>query len=145
MLHYLVGDEDRLLLDMRYSLRVLYAHFNRDWDYPVVIFHDGLRPESRRWLIESAPNKLWFAFVEDYKKIPQHLQAKLPTNDFAGYPIGYRGMCRFRSGPIFMHPMLAGNPVSPMVDGPVLDGADLEAADMDAPQELDEDGRDVSR
>ena len=106
-LHYLVGDVPRLLRDMRTSLRILWRNFNRFHDYPVVVFHDGLSENSRQLLIEASFNKLWFALVDDYTAIPKHLLDKLPQNDFAGYPLGYRGMCRFRSGPIFQHPILA--------------------------------------
>ncbi|CAD7945248.1 unnamed protein product [Amoebophrya sp. A25] len=105
-LHYLVGDSPRLLRDMRLSLQILWRNFNSRHEYPVVIFHDGLSPSARQILIESSPNKLWFAFVEDYTSIPEHLKNKIPQNDFAGYNLGYRGMCRFRSGPIFLHPVL---------------------------------------
>lgn len=105
-LHYLIGDTTRLIEDMRKSLRLLWQNFNRFYQYPVVLFHDGLSAESRRFLIESSLNPIWFALVEDFTKIPAHLMAKIPQNDFAGYPLGYRGMCRFRSGPIFLHPLL---------------------------------------
>ncbi|CAD7957342.1 unnamed protein product [Amoebophrya sp. A120] len=105
-LHYLVGNSPRLLRDIRVSLQILWKNYNRAHEYPVVIFHDGLPPETRQYLVESSHNALWFAFVEDYTKIPKHLATKLPQSDFAGYPLGYRGMCRFRSGPIFLHPIL---------------------------------------
>eukprot|EP00392_Amoebophrya_sp_AT5.2_P012496 g12599.t1 len=105
-LHYLVGDSPRLLRDMTVSLQILWRNFNAQHEYPVVIFHDGLPPASRQLLIEASPNPLWFALVHDYTQIPKHLADKLPQSDFAGYPLGYRGMCRFRSGPIFLHPML---------------------------------------
>merc|ERR1712232_185220 len=93
---------------MRQSLMMLWQNFNRFHQYPVVVFHDGLSRDSRKFIIESSKNPIWFAFVEDYTRIPKHLLRKIPQNDFAGYPLGYRGMCRFRSGPIFLLPILKG-------------------------------------
>jgi len=48
-----------------------------------------------------------FAYVDDYKSVPAVLKGRIEL-DLGGYGLGYRGMCRFRSGPIFMQPVMKG-------------------------------------
>lgn len=105
VLHYLVGDRERLLADFARTLPLLWERFNMRFDYPVVVFHDGLAPASRQRILEASRNRIWFAFVDDYTSVPAFLQGRLEL-DLGGYGIGYRGMCRFRSGPIFMQPVM---------------------------------------
>ncbi|CAE7930379.1 APX7, partial [Symbiodinium sp. KB8] len=50
---------------------------------------------------------LRFAYVDDYKSVPAVLKGRIEL-DLGGYGLGYRGMCRFRSGPIFMQPVMKG-------------------------------------
>ena len=45
VLHYLAGDKEKLLSDFEKSLPLLWERFNRRFDYPVVIFHDGMSLE----------------------------------------------------------------------------------------------------
>jgi hypothetical protein len=106
VLHYLVGDKERLLADFERTLPILWARFNERFDYPVVVFHDGLRPESRKRILEASFNRIWFADIDDYTAVPSYLQGRLET-EMGGYSIGYRGMCRFRSGRMFMQPVMA--------------------------------------
>jgi len=105
VLHYLVGDREKLLNDFVRTLPLLWARFNSRFDYPVVVFHDGMAPESRKRILEASPNRIWFAYVDDYKAVPAFLQGRMEL-DLGGYSIGYRGMCRFRSGPMFMQPVM---------------------------------------
>lgn len=105
VLHYLVGDREKLLNDFVRTLPLLWARFNSRFDYPVVVFHDGMAPESRKRILEASPNRIWFAYVDDYKAVPAFLQGRMEI-DLGGYSVGYRGMCRFRSGPMFMQPVM---------------------------------------
>lgn len=105
VLHYLVGDKENLLADFVVSLALLWKRFNFRFDYPVVVFHDGMSSKSRLRILESSRNRIWFALVEDYTKVPAHLKGKLEL-DSGGYQLGYRGMCRFRSGPMFTQPVM---------------------------------------
>jgi len=105
VLHYLVGDRERLLKDFAKTLPILWERFNSRFDYPVVVFHDGMRPESRKRILEASPNRIWFAYVSDYTSVPAYLKGRMEL-ELGGYGLGYRGMCRFRSGPMFMQPVM---------------------------------------
>ena len=105
VLHYLVGDREKLLSDFERTLPILWQRFNEREDYPVVVFHDGLSKASRQRILEASPNRIWFAYVVDYKSVPAYLAERMELQ-LGGYGVGYRGMCRFRSGPIFMQPVM---------------------------------------
>mmetsp|Transcript_125473 Transcript_125473/g.401263 ORF Transcript_125473/g.401263 Transcript_125473/m.401263 type:complete len:279 (-) Transcript_125473:520-1356(-) len=60
---------------------------------------------SRQRILEASPNRIWFAMVEDYTAVPAYLQGRLEL-DLGGYALGYRGMCKFRSGPMFTQPVM---------------------------------------
>eukprot|EP00929_Paragymnodinium_shiwhaense_P087948 TRINITY_DN48106_c0_g1_i1.p1 TRINITY_DN48106_c0_g1~~TRINITY_DN48106_c0_g1_i1.p1 ORF type:complete len:930 (+),score=163.37 TRINITY_DN48106_c0_g1_i1:108-2897(+) len=105
VLHYLVGDRERLLNDFTRTLPILWEKFNERFDYPVVVFHDGMSAASRQRILEASPNRIWFAYVEDYTAVPSFLSDR-PELNLGGYGLGYRGMCRFRSGPMFTHPVM---------------------------------------
>eukprot|EP00397_Hematodinium_sp_SG-2012_P012004 GEMP01012159.1.p1 GENE.GEMP01012159.1~~GEMP01012159.1.p1 ORF type:complete len:641 (+),score=147.04 GEMP01012159.1:1151-3073(+) len=102
-LHYLVGELPTLLNDLTRTLAILWQQYNRNHDYPVIIFHDGLSARSRRRLVEASDNNIWFSLVEDFTAVPRELKIDA---DLGGYSLGYRGMCRFRAGPVFTHPVL---------------------------------------
>ncbi|CAL1134949.1 unnamed protein product [Cladocopium goreaui] len=107
VLHYLVGDREKLLSDFQRTLPILWQRFNEREDYPVVVFHDGLSKASRQRILEASPNRIWFAYVVGYKSVPAYLADRMELQ-LGGYGVGYRGMCRFRSGPIFMQPVMQG-------------------------------------
>lgn len=107
VLHYLVGDREKLLSDFQRTLPILWQRFNECEDYPVVVFHDGLSKASRQRILEASPNRIWFAYVVGYKSVPAYLADRMELQ-LGGYGVGYRGMCRFRSGPIFMQPVMQG-------------------------------------
>ncbi|CAE7637856.1 APX7 [Symbiodinium sp. CCMP2592] len=46
VLHYLVGDREKLLADFERTLPILWERFNNQEDYPVVVFHDGMSKAS---------------------------------------------------------------------------------------------------
>ncbi|CAK9088851.1 Probable mannosyltransferase KTR3 [Durusdinium trenchii] len=104
VLHYLVGDREKLLADFERSLPILWTRFNEREDYPVIVFHDGLSKVS---LNLSGSQECLFAYVADYKSVPAYLKDRMELQ-LGGYGVGYRGMCRFRSGPIFVQPVMKG-------------------------------------
>jgi len=109
ILHYLTSDDVTDIEDIGHSLPRLWHRFNRQYDYPVVVFNDGLSYEHRRQIVQSSDNRIWFAYVDDYLDVPDMI-AKDPTRramlDEVKWSIGYRGMCRFRSGTIFLQPVM---------------------------------------
>lgn len=48
VLHYLTSDDNIDIADIQHSLPRLWRRFNRRFDYPVVIFHDGLSDLHRQ-------------------------------------------------------------------------------------------------
>ncbi|CAK9002639.1 unnamed protein product [Durusdinium trenchii] len=58
-------------------------------------------------MMEASANRIWFAYVADYKSVPAYLKDRMELQ-LGGYGVGYRGMCRFRSGPIFVQPVMKG-------------------------------------
>eukprot|EP00927_Polykrikos_kofoidii_P071523 TRINITY_DN67785_c0_g1_i1.p1 TRINITY_DN67785_c0_g1~~TRINITY_DN67785_c0_g1_i1.p1 ORF type:complete len:1184 (+),score=134.58 TRINITY_DN67785_c0_g1_i1:125-3676(+) len=109
VLHYLTSDEEQDIVDIEHSLKRLWRQYNGRFDYPVVIFHDGLSVSHRERIVEASYNRIWFAYVDDYLAVPEWItevpdqKSKLAE---VKWSIGYRGMCRFRSGTIFLQPVL---------------------------------------
>ena len=68
VLHYLTSDDDSDIEDIQHSLPRLWRRFNRRFDYPVVIFHDGLSAVHRQQVVNASKNRIWFAYVDDYLK-----------------------------------------------------------------------------
>ena len=68
VLHYLTSDDDTDIEDIQHSLPRLWRRFNRRFDYPVVIFHDGLSDVHRQQVVNASKNRIWFAYVDDYLK-----------------------------------------------------------------------------
>ncbi|CAK0821563.1 unnamed protein product, partial [Prorocentrum cordatum] len=109
VLHYLTSDDEDDVQDIRHSLPRLWERFNGRFDYPVVIFHDGLSEEHRRQIVRASENRVWFAYVDDYLSVPEMITedpVRRARLDEVKWSLGYRGMCRFRSGTIFLQPAL---------------------------------------
>jgi Glycolipid 2-alpha-mannosyltransferase len=108
VLHYLSANAD--IDDLLRSLHHLHAFWlsklPSNKSYPIVIFHDGVSLSNQSRLLSQFKNSLhiWFAYIPDYlSNLPNH---KPGWVDEVGWSIGYRGMCRFRSGPLFNHPAI---------------------------------------
>ncbi|CAK9097080.1 unnamed protein product [Durusdinium trenchii] len=106
-IHYMMAETERDLLDMERSLKSLWQFYNHQVDYPVVVFHEGLTPAARRRLVLASLNRLWFALVPRFKEIPPEW-AEASRQRAADFSVGYRAMTRWRSGPLFLEPALAG-------------------------------------
>lgn len=109
VLHYLTSDDPVDIADIQQSLLRLWKQYNQRFDYPVVIFNDGLSEEHRRQIVSASANRIWFAYVDDYLQVPDMLfkdPGRRAMLDEVKWSLGYRGMCRFRSGTIFLQPVL---------------------------------------
>ncbi|CAD7937691.1 unnamed protein product [Amoebophrya sp. A25] len=109
ILHYLVDDLEADVNDLTYSLPRLWDRYNKHHDYDVVLFHDGMSAASRSRIVESSENRVWFAYVEDFKKVDESVMRKKKQKarlKEVKWSIGYRGMCKFRSGTMFFQPVM---------------------------------------
>lgn len=97
----------------RHSIRFLYSNFNKDANYPVVVFYDDLtKPEIANLMTEFT---LDFGFMPNIKfeklefTVPEGIsqEPKLYSPPLTQFRMGYRHMCRFYGGQIFNHPALA--------------------------------------
>lgn len=86
----------------------------------MVVFHEGLTAEARRRLVDASENRLWFALVPRFKEIPEEWR-EASVQRASEFSVGYRAMTwgawrpmafllvrRWRSGPLFLEPALAG-------------------------------------
>ena len=98
---------------LRHSIKFLFTNFNKEHNYPVVVFYDDLTPMAISSLLGELNadlgyfpdikfEKLSFALPEDVST--EESSYTLPLTQFR---MGYRHMCRFFGGQIFHHPALA--------------------------------------
>jgi len=93
---YLCGPSAQDRLDLEESLRRLYIHFNRQFQYDVIVFHENLSGDYIKWLFERPYCKMPIRDVV----IRFHIPPGTPDNVINSTP-GYRAMCRWFSGPFF--------------------------------------------
>lgn len=111
---YIVNEDPIHLAELRHSLRNFWRRFNKNFDYPVQVFHDGLSDETRASLVRASPNRIWFHhlpedFLPPVEKLPLELVVEDETRTVSHHTFsaGYRAQCRFRAGPLFEHPAVA--------------------------------------
>ncbi|CAE7685353.1 omh4, partial [Symbiodinium necroappetens] len=101
--HYVVNEDAEHLKELLFSIESLWMHFNERFDYPVLIFHDGLSPKTRESIVAKTPGqRIWFFSVGNW--VPSEAQHALHSN----FGAGYMAQSRFRSGPVFHHEALDG-------------------------------------
>eukprot|EP00439_Symbiodinium_sp_Y106_P033178 s7298_g3.t6 len=101
--HYVVNEDAEHLKELLFSIESLWVHFNERFDYPVLIFHDGLSPKTRESIVAKTPGqRIWFFSVGNW--VPSEAQHALHSN----FGAGYMAQSRFRSGPVFHHEALDG-------------------------------------
>lgn len=64
---------------------------------------------NRERIAFASENRVWFHFIDDFKKIPASLSNNprdMHQLKDMKWSLGYRGMCRFRSGTMFTHPVM---------------------------------------
>merc|ERR1719394_1854723 len=101
-----MAETERDLMDITRSLSTLWQRYNHRFDYPVVIFHEGLSAGARRRIIDASENRVWLSLLPRFAEVPPEWSqpAKEMAQDFS---VGYRAMTRWRSGPVFLEPALA--------------------------------------
>jgi len=57
-------------VEVTYILIGIWRHFNSRFDYPVVVFHDGLTSHVQARLAFAAPHRIWFHDVSGYLRMP---------------------------------------------------------------------------
>ena len=114
-IHYLTSNSESHLNDLRFALKNLWNSFNQAKDYPVIVFYDSWLTEQQRIeILESSENRVWIIQswfdqhtrkkdVESFKERPSLFGS---SASFHNRPIGYRNVCRFESGPVFVHPAM---------------------------------------
>lgn len=105
---YLTGDSEREFQCLKKSLKLLRKNFLKAYPYPVRIFHEPGYAQVKRGYLKQFPG---IELSEITFEIPAYLDRDLIPEIFDGgsmkYSLGYRHMCRFFSGTIFLHPALA--------------------------------------
>jgi len=102
---YLARSTEKDLALLRRSLRLLERNFTRHHDYPVLVFNEDFCPALQRELQGITRSRLSFPLVEF--ALPDFVdRAKVPEFVFGRFGVGYRHMCRFFSGMLFLHPAM---------------------------------------
>jgi len=108
-LHYIMPETEGDMRDIEISLPSVWRHFNSKFDYPVIIFHEGMSEKSRLRIVKASPNRIWFSYLGKHfatmESIPEMFQQEILSNP-QPFSLGYRQMIRWRSGPIFNEPIL---------------------------------------
>ncbi|CAD7925529.1 unnamed protein product [Amoebophrya sp. A120] len=109
VLHFVMPDSPRDLLDIERALPSIWENLNKHYDYPVVIFHEGMSEASRRRIVLCSENRVWFASLgrnfASLDAVPEIWRDQIPIHQMP-FALGYRHMCRWRSGPVFLEPVL---------------------------------------
>lgn len=107
---YMTRKNDLWLLN--HSIYFLYLNFNRQANYPVTIFHDDLTLHDISNLLSNLNNALGFMPNIKFERLSFTLPADVSADPSLYSPpltqfrMGYRHMCRFYGGQIFLHPAL---------------------------------------
>ena len=133
-IHYITTETERDLLDLARSLATLWRHFNSRHDYPVIVFHEGLSPRARRRIVGASENRVWLAMLPRFVETPAEW-AEAASEMAQDFPEGYRAMIRWRSGPVFLEPALAGFDYAMTLDTDSYFPADLGADPFEFVQE----------
>jgi hypothetical protein len=112
-IHYIASDQPNDLTDLSLSLELLWERFNRHYDYPVLIFHEGLDASVRARLRDASENRVWFLLMDEFW--PRGHTRDEGPGGAAGfhalsgnphhYTAGYRAMCEYNAGTMFRHPV----------------------------------------
>ena len=104
---YLTRSTESDIRDLKKSLKLLDLHYNDQFHYPVLIFHEDLSNGLKAELQNATRSALTFA--ELHFELPAFLKkSEVPEKILGRFNVGYRHMCRFFAGLIFEHPALAG-------------------------------------
>eukprot|EP00736_Rhodelphis_marinus_P000937 Rmarinus@m.10344 len=91
--------------DILRSLALVDMHFNKKFQYPVLIVHEGLSEQDARAIKAATSGEVRFAEITF--SIPEHMKnTPIPKNLYGRWNMGYRHMCRFFSYEVFSLPEL---------------------------------------
>ncbi len=114
---YVVAPEARQRTELLYySLELLEKHFNRCYNYPILIFHEDLSESRKTEIQKNFSSNFIFALLDNFRELPSRMEEEQVLRWSQGFDggrhtnvdhdIGYRHMCRFYSYGIFVHPAL---------------------------------------
>ena len=110
VIHFMIPTRRNEVIEIAVALQSLWGYFNKHHDYPVIVFHEGLPLAWKREIVSSSNNRIWFILVAEanFKKaIPKFAEKRLNRAEgVEHFGIGYRAMCRWRSGIIFQEKAL---------------------------------------
>jgi len=84
--------------DLKKNLRQLHKYFNKNYKYPIIIFHDDLSEGDEKIFLKKYSN-IKFEYIKF--EIPSWIDKN--KSIFSPKHIGYKNMCRFFSGELFKH------------------------------------------
>ncbi|CAE7670959.1 omh4, partial [Symbiodinium pilosum] len=77
--HYVVNEDPEHLKELLFSIQSFWMHFNERFDYPVLIFHDGLSQRTRERIVTATPTqRIWFFSVGEW--VPSEAKHNLHSN-----------------------------------------------------------------
>ena len=85
----------------------LDKYFNKQYQYPVIVFHEGLPASHIKRLQKESSSDLYFQQVSF--AIPSHVnKSQVHAKTMCSrHPIGYRHMCRFHCKLVFEQPIMS--------------------------------------
>lgn len=92
---------------LKKSLQSLETHFNQQFTYPLILFHEKEFREHRKSVIDMLNSSDVF-FQEVTFQTPSFIQSPLKKNIPCMSSIGYRHMCRFQAKLVYDQPILEG-------------------------------------
>ena len=112
-IYYLIYEHPIHIRRLESSLKLLSNNFLSKFPYPVVFGHEGISPETRILIEKALPAEIDYHFkrvdfnLPDYpedilKKIPEKFRWDGMWDDNAFFSMGYRHMCRWFSGSMYL-------------------------------------------
>lgn len=103
---YLVRNTKQDISNLIKSLKSLDLYFNKEYQYPVLLFHENLTHQQIYFIKSNTTSRLKFELIEFktqsfIKNIPEYVY----INGF-GFSVGYRHMCRFFASELYKHPTM---------------------------------------
>ena len=105
---YFLVQVDRLNL-FKDALHRLDANFNARFQYPVIVFHEGMNASTMARIRDFTKSALFFQKIDMDLPTDRLIEYLVPTNDqCVKRPISYRHMCRFNAIKVYEQPILDG-------------------------------------
>jgi hypothetical protein len=106
---YLTRSNNKDITNLKYSLQLLYKNFNVKFNYPIIVFHEGLNSKIKEDIKNNT--KMNIKFEKVVLSLPTFLSINKIKNSILRtktslFGIGYRNMCRFFSKMLYNMPIL---------------------------------------